>query len=60
MLSGILVLELDDGVEVELRPGDCVIQRGTRHAWWNRTNQPAALAAFMMGATRQSLSCGYP
>ena len=40
ILSGELWMELDDGVEVHLKPGDCVIQNGTRHAWQNRS-QPA-------------------
>jgi hypothetical protein len=31
------VLELDDGAEVVLKAGDCVIQNGTRHAWHNRS-----------------------
>jgi hypothetical protein len=28
-------LELDDGEEVTLTPGACVVQRGTRHAWFS-------------------------
>jgi len=35
VLSGEVWLELDDGVEVHLKPGDCVVQNGTRHAWRN-------------------------
>ena len=41
VISGEVDLELDDGSEVHLRPGDCVIQNGTRHAWRNRTSEPA-------------------
>ena len=33
VLSGNVVLELDDGVEVLLSPGDVVVQNGTRHRW---------------------------
>ena len=36
VLEGEIALELDTG-EVTLRPGDCVVQRGTRHAWRNRS-----------------------
>ena len=33
VVSGEVVLELDQGAERKLGPGDCVIQNGTRHAW---------------------------
>ncbi len=32
ILSGEVYLELDDGAEVLLKAGDCVVQNGTRHA----------------------------
>lgn len=51
IVSGELVLELDDG-EVPLGPGDCVIQRGTTHAWRNRSARPAVVAAVLIGADR--------
>ena len=52
ILTGELVLELDDGVEKVLRPGDTVVQNGTRHRWHNRGTEPATMAAFMTGARR--------
>jgi mannose-6-phosphate isomerase-like protein (cupin superfamily) len=52
LLSGELDLELDDGVEVHLRPGDCVIQNGTRHAWHNRTSEPCTMLSILVGARR--------
>jgi mannose-6-phosphate isomerase-like protein (cupin superfamily) len=52
LLSGELVLELDDGAEVVLHPGDTVVQNGTRHRWHNRTSEPAVYVAFMVGAYR--------
>lgn len=52
VLSGEIVLELDDGAEVTLKAGDCVIQNGTRHRWHNRSNEPAVLAVAIVGATR--------
>jgi naringenin degradation protein FdeH len=33
-----------DGGETNLHPGDVVIQRGTNHAWSNRTDQTARMA----------------
>jgi mannose-6-phosphate isomerase-like protein (cupin superfamily) len=53
VLSGELVLELDDGAEVVLHPGDTVVQNGTRHRWHNRTSEPAVYVAFLVGAHRK-------
>lgn len=50
VLSGEVWLELDDGVEVHLKPGDCVVQNGTRHAWRNHGTDVARLAVFLIGA----------
>jgi quercetin dioxygenase-like cupin family protein len=52
VLSGEVWLELDDGAEVHLQPGDCVIQNGTRHAWRNRSQQPCVIAVALVGAVR--------
>jgi quercetin dioxygenase-like cupin family protein len=53
VLSGEVVLELDDGTEVVLRTGDTVVQNGTRHRWSNRSDAPATLAVFIVGAHHQ-------
>lgn len=50
-LEGELVLMLDDE-EVTLTPGACVVQLGTRHAWVNRSNQPALMCYVQIGAAR--------
>ena len=47
VLEGEIALELDSG-EVTLRPGDCVIQRQTRHAWRNRSDRPVRMMAVML------------
>jgi mannose-6-phosphate isomerase-like protein (cupin superfamily) len=52
VLSGEMDLELDDGAEVHLAPGDCVIQNGTRHAWHNRTAAPCMMLSILVGARR--------
>ena len=52
IVTGELDLELDDGAEVHLRPGDCVIQNGTRHAWHNRTSEPCTMLSILVGAKR--------
>lgn len=54
MLSGRLVLELDDGATTEVGPGDAVIQNATRHAWRNPFDQPATFHAVSIGVTPQS------
>lgn len=43
VLSGEIVLLLDDS-EVHLKTGDVVVQRGTVHAWTNRTNEICRMA----------------
>ena len=52
VLSGEVYLELDDGVEVCLKAGDCVIQNGTRHAWHNRSLEKCVIAVALIGAER--------
>jgi quercetin dioxygenase-like cupin family protein len=44
--DGELTLLVDDG-EVELQPGDVVVQQATRHAWWNRGSEPVVLLGVM-------------
>jgi mannose-6-phosphate isomerase-like protein (cupin superfamily) len=43
VLKGEIVLVLDDD-EVSLKAGDSVVQRGTNHAWSNRSTEPAVVA----------------
>ena len=52
VISGEIVLELDDGAEKVLRAGDTNIQNGTRHRWHNRGSEPAVIATFIVGANR--------
>ena len=54
VLSGELWCELDDGIEVHLRAGDCLVQCGTRHAWRNKGTETCVKAAIMVGAVRSS------
>jgi mannose-6-phosphate isomerase-like protein (cupin superfamily) len=49
LLDGELELVLPDQPPVRLTPGDCVIQRGTEHAWRNTGDRPAQLLALMIG-----------
>jgi hypothetical protein len=53
ILSGELWCELDDGVEVHLQAGDCLVQCGTRHAWRNKATETCIKAAIMVGAVRR-------
>jgi mannose-6-phosphate isomerase-like protein (cupin superfamily) len=49
VLAGEICLDLDDGVTVDLKAGDSLVQNGTRHAWRNRTNQPCRLVIVLIG-----------
>lgn len=48
VLEGEIVLILDDS-EVTLRAGDVVVQRGTDHAWANRTDRVCRVAFILIG-----------
>jgi quercetin dioxygenase-like cupin family protein len=50
ILSGEMWVELDDGAEQLLRPGDILVQNGTAHAWHNRPSEPCFAAAVVIGA----------
>ena len=47
LLSGEITLVLERE-ERTLKPFDCVIQRGTNHAWVNRGKEPALLMAVLV------------
>ncbi len=47
VLSGEVWLLLDDG-EALLKQGDTAVQRGTNHAWRNRTDKPCILAIVLV------------
>jgi Cupin domain len=50
IVSGRVVLELDNGVTKELGPGDTVIQNGTRHAWRNPFGESCVMVVVLVGA----------
>jgi len=56
VIFGEVVLELDEGAEVVLKAGDCVIQNGTRHAWHNRSSERCVIAFSLVGADRLAKS----
>ncbi|MCS3529818.1 cupin domain-containing protein [Chryseobacterium sp. JUb7] len=49
ILSGELYLIMEEG-ETLLKPGDIVIQRGTNHAWSNRSDEPCIQLAVLIDA----------
>ena len=50
VLRGRVLLELPDGVQTELGPGDVVIQRGTNHRWTAIGDEQFAMATVMIDA----------
>lgn len=50
VLDGEIVLLLDDQ-DVHLRAGDVVIQRGTNHAWSNRSDKPCRMLYVLIDGT---------
>ena len=49
VLEGEITMLLDD-TEVQLKAGDVVIQRGTNHAWSNRSGKPVRMLYVLMDA----------
>lgn len=49
VLSGEIWALMDEG-ETLLRAGDTLVQRGTNHAWSNRSNQPCLVAFILVSA----------
>ena len=47
LLRGDVTLILDEE-EIDLKPFDVVVQRGTNHAWVNNGNDPALLIAVLV------------
>ena len=48
VLSGDVFLRVAD-TEIHLVEGDTIVQRGTRHAWRNKSTQPCVLSVVMLG-----------
>lgn len=53
LLDGEIELELDDGQFKKLCRNDIVVQNGTRHAWRNRSSDPATMLFVLVGAERR-------
>jgi quercetin dioxygenase-like cupin family protein len=49
VLAGEVEMDMDDST-VKLKAGDILIQRGTNHAWANRSNAPAKIAVVLIDA----------
>ena len=56
IVSGEVWLEVEDGAQTRLVAGDCVcvVQNGTCHAWWNKSNEPCTKAVAMIGVCRST------
>lgn len=50
VMSGEIDMELDHGVEVHLKQGDVMVQRGTIHNWINRGKASCFLAVILVHA----------
>ncbi|KIP06423.1 hypothetical protein PHLGIDRAFT_118981 [Phlebiopsis gigantea 11061_1 CR5-6] len=52
LVSGMLILVLDDGQRLALRVGDVIVQRGTIHACINETDEWARMVDVMLTAEK--------
>jgi quercetin dioxygenase-like cupin family protein len=57
VLEGEIEMDMDDST-VKLKAGDVMIQRGTNHAWVNRSSKRARVAVVLIDAT--PLGIGHP
>jgi quercetin dioxygenase-like cupin family protein len=57
VLSGEIEMDMDDST-VKLKAGDVMVQRGTHHAWVNRSKEPARMAIVLLDA--KPLGIGHP
>lgn len=53
LISGSIILELDDNKKIELTEGDSIVQNGTRHRWHNMGEIPAVLVTTSIGSERR-------
>jgi quercetin dioxygenase-like cupin family protein len=51
VIEGETWLLLDDGSETRVGPGDAVVQRGTNHAWENRSDHPVRMLFVLIDGT---------
>jgi quercetin dioxygenase-like cupin family protein len=57
VLAGEIEMDMDQST-VKMKAGDIMVQRGTNHAWANRSNAPARVAFVLMDA--EPLGIGEP
>lgn len=57
VMSGEIEMDMDDST-VKLKAGDVMVQRGTNHAWANRSSAPARVAFVLIDA--HPLGIGHP
>ncbi|ERT00794.1 hypothetical protein HMPREF1624_02027 [Sporothrix schenckii ATCC 58251] len=58
VVSGEVVLALDNGEEKTLRAGDYLIQGGTNHSWANRATETCRILFVMVSADKVKLDDG--
>jgi quercetin dioxygenase-like cupin family protein len=50
VMKGEIDMELDNGVEVHLKTGDVMVQKGTIHNWINRGTETCVIAVILIHA----------
>lgn len=54
VLSGQMQMVMDDG-EVTLKPGTCIVQQATNHAWVNKGTEPCVVVAVLVDGDRPTV-----
>lgn len=50
VIEGEMCMELDGGETITLKTGDVIVQRGTKHRWFNKSDAPCRMAFVMIAA----------
>ena len=58
VLTGEIVLKLDNGDEKTVRAGEYIIQGGVNHQWINRTDETCRIVVVMVGSEKVKLADG--
>ncbi|CAK7221948.1 hypothetical protein SBRCBS47491_004703 [Sporothrix bragantina] len=58
VLTGEIVLKLDNGEEKTVKAGEFIVQGGVNHAWMNRTAETCRIVCVMVGSEKIKLEDG--
>ncbi len=52
ILSGEITMRLDSGEETVIKTGECVLQQGAMHLWFNHGKEPCRMLRVLLGSDK--------